>query len=510
VLGLAAALFFQRYLGVPDGLIFALIVVVCARYLGTGPALMASALSIIAIDITMLPPIGSVEFTHPETIAHLSVFLVLSLVINGATHSLKTAREHADALAQRTAQLLEVTTSLAKAELPRDVARVAVEQGSGVVGANVGVVAALTEGRVEVLDWGQWPADRAKAAQQLLVSGDGPLDEAMRSRRLVWVASRDELKARYPDVFDRDFYDVPAVAFLALPLMQGGHAIGGMLLGFPDKAALGADDHAYPRLLAHSVSNALVRARTFERERHDRHEAESLARTREEVLGVVAHDLRNPLGVAGSVLQLVAEPGLGSEQRDTLLATGTRAVRQMNRLIGDLLDVIRMETGHLALETDDVAAATIVHHAEEGVRHAAMEKGIALVCNEPDASIHLRADRERIAQVMSNLLGNAIKFTPKGGRVSVRAWRDGADVVFEVADTGPGVAPENQAHLFERFWQARRADQRGVGLGLAIAKGIVEAHGGRIWMLSTVGKGSRFLFSIPASQDVAASPARAS
>ena len=97
VLGLAATLFFERYLGVPDGLIFALVVVVCARYLGTGPALLVSALSIVAIDITMLPPLGSVEFTHPETITHLSVFLVLALVINGATHSLKVAREHADA-----------------------------------------------------------------------------------------------------------------------------------------------------------------------------------------------------------------------------------------------------------------------------------------------------------------------------------------------------------------------------------------------------------------------------
>jgi len=94
--------------------------------------------------------------------------------------------------------------------------------------------------------------------------------------------------------------------------------------------------------------------------------------------------------------------------------------------------------------------------------------------------------------------------------VSLRAWRDGPDAVFEVADTGPGVSPENQMHLFDSFWQARAADQRGVGLGLAIAKGIVEAHGGRIWVMSTVGHGSRFYFAIPALPAAASSSARAS
>ena len=95
------------------------------------------------------------------------------------------------------------------------------------------------------------------------------------------------------------------------------------------------------------------------------------------------------------------------------------------------------------------------------------------------------------------MLGNAIKFTPSGGRVSLKAWRDGDEVIFEVADTGPGISAEHQAHLFDRFWQANRADRRGVGLGLPITKGIVEAHGGRIWFASEVGKGSRFYVAIP-------------
>jgi signal transduction histidine kinase len=187
-----------------------------------------------------------------------------------------------------------------------------------------------------------------------------------------------------------------------------------------------------------------------------------------------------------------------------------RAVRQMGRLIGDLLDVMRIEAGRLALETEDVPASTVVTHAEENIRHAAQEKEIALSVELPDPSLYIRADRGRLSQVLDNLLGNAVKFTPSGGRVSLRAWRDGPDAVFEVADTGPGVSPENQEHLFDRFWQARAADQRGVGLGLPIAKGIVEAHGGRIWVMSTVGHGSRFYFAIPALPVAASSSARAS
>ena len=102
-----------------------------------------------------------------------------------------------------------------------------------------------------------------------------------------------------------------------------------------------------------------------------------------------------------------------------------------------------------------------------------------------------------MAQVFDNLLSNAIKFTPAGGRVSLRAWAEGDDAVLEVADTGPGISTEEQAHLFDRFWQARRADRRGVGLGLPIARGIVDAHGGRISVVSEMGKGSRFLVAIP-------------
>ena len=146
------------------------------------------------------------------------------------------------------------------------------------------------------------------------------------------------------------------------------------MLGFKDPSAVGAADHAFAGLLAQSVGNALARAKTFERERHDRRYAEMLSQAREEVLGIVAHDLRNPLGVAGAVLQVLAEPNLDESEREKLITSGTRAVHQMNRLIGDLLDVMRIESGRLALEMEDLRVAAVLTQAEESARHLAEEQ----------------------------------------------------------------------------------------------------------------------------------------
>ncbi|HEY9230312.1 MAG TPA: ATP-binding protein, partial [Gemmatimonadaceae bacterium] len=499
-IGIGIAFVLQRQLEISDGLIFAAVVAVCARYLGTGPSLFASALAVLAIDVMMLPPIGRVEFTHPETLAYLSVFVALAVIISGMTHSLRIARAQAEGLANRTKRLLDVTTALAEAELPRDVARVVMREGLEVVEASTGLIGVIAGrgGDCQVLDWRPVPAAENDPLPRIEQLGDGPVGEVLRRREPVVIASSEELRTRFPAAYERLEGDPRIQALKVLPLMHGDRLIGALSLGFSNSKAFGAVDPTFPQLFAQSVANALARALTFEQERAGRREAETLARTREEVLGVVAHDLRNPLGVAGGVLKMLEELELEPADREKLLATGTRAVNQMNRLIGDLLDAMRIEAGRLALEIEEITAASVLSQAEESVRHLAKDKDITLTVEEPDPSLLFRADRGRIVQVFANLLGNAIKFTPSGGRVTLRSRRDAEDIVFEVADNGPGVSPENQAHLFDRFWQARSADSRGVGLGLAISKGIVEAHGGRIWVLSTPGRGSRFFFALPA------------
>lgn len=184
-----------------------------------------------------------------------------------------------------------------------------------------------------------------------------------------------------------------------------------------------------------------------------------------------------------------------------------RAAHRMNRLIEDLLDVTSIEAGHLAIERARMSATQIVLDAVETQRAlaaaATLELALELEPNLPE----LCADHDRLCQLFENLIGNALKFTQPGGRVTVAAVALEDDVRFSVSDTGTGIADRDLPHLFDRFWQGRKAGRRGAGLGLPIAKGIVEAHGGHIWVDSQVGRGSTFYFTIPAAPHLEAGQA---
>jgi len=496
-LGYLVAELFERVGGVPDAMIFAATIAITARFFGIGPSLFASALSIVAIDYTILAPLHKLEFNHPEESADLFVFLVLSLVISGTTHSLRVARAGAEQLASRATRLLDVTTRLAEAELPADVARVMIGPGLEVAEAVTGMIGIVSGNELRVIER-RTTRRLGSLTPTLALDADTPLAEAMRRREPVWLESREQFRRQFPTAHERLLSDNEASAFLAMPLMHGDELVGGLVLGFRASSAFGATDQAFARLLAQSAGSALARACTLERERDGRLEAETMARARQDVLGVVAHDLRNPLGVVSSTVQMLAELELPAQERTKLLGAGKRAVTQMNRLIGDLLDIVRIDSGRLMLEIEDLAVATVIAHAEENVQHLADERNIALTVEQKDPELHAYMDRSRLVQVLGNLLGNAIKFTQPGGNVTLRSWRDGVDAVFEVSDDGPGISATDREHLFDKYWQARSTDRRGVGLGLAISRGIVEAHGGRLWVESEVGVGSQFFFTIPA------------
>ena len=188
-----------------------------------------------------------------------------------------------------------------------------------------------------------------------------------------------------------------------------------------------------------------------------------------------------------------------------MLEVGTRSARQMGRLIDDLLDLTRLETGKLSLDTTTLSTVTLLNEMAEALRPQAAEHDVTLSLDRV-VDLPVRADRARMGQALGNLVTNALKFTPARGRVSVGARRDDGMAIIEVADTGPGIPPQDQAHLFDRFWQARSNDGRGVGLGLTITRGIIEAHGGRIWVESEAGRGSRFCFSLPLAQGTQPAP----
>lgn len=169
----------------------------------------------------------------------------------------------------------------------------------------------------------------------------------------------------------------------------------------------------------------------------------------------------------------------------------------MNRLIEDLLDATRLERGRLSVDLSPVRLRAIVGEADTMLRPLADGRGIQFEVLCSDDSAFILGDPARILQVLSNLVGNALKFTPHGGRVELRARAEQEAALVQVEDTGPGIPRDEVPHLFNQFWQAHDADRRGVGLGLSIARGIVEAHGGRIWVESEPGSGSTFSFVIP-------------
>jgi signal transduction histidine kinase len=171
----------------------------------------------------------------------------------------------------------------------------------------------------------------------------------------------------------------------------------------------------------------------------------------------------------------------------------------MDRLIQDLLDVTRVETGRLVIEPEPVAVDALLDDALETLRPLLDEAGLTLAEDYAAGLPKVNADRQRVAQVLSNLVGNAIKATMRGGRVTIRARGSAEGVQVEVEDSGGGIAAEQLSHIFDRFWQSERSSirTRGAGLGLPIAKGIVEAHGGRMWVTSTPGVGTTVYFTLP-------------
>ncbi|HEU0053153.1 MAG TPA: HAMP domain-containing sensor histidine kinase, partial [Longimicrobium sp.] len=214
------------------------------------------------------------------------------------------------------------------------------------------------------------------------------------------------------------------------------------------------------------------------------------------------HDLRNPLNAVltgAAILDELGDPDRWTERERRQLHAIRNSAQQMASLIQDLVEVVAMEAGSRALVPERVEPEALLEGVAELYGEVAARQGIRLTAR-PASLPAVWADRGRLLQVFGNLLGNALKFTPAGGSVTLGGAAQGGSVRFFVADSGPGIPPEHLPRVFDRFWQARRGERGGVGLGLAIARGIVEAHGGRIWVESAPGSGSTFFFTVPVDQ----------
>lgn len=327
---------------------------------------------------------------------------------------------------------------------------------------------------------------------------DGPVRGVLETGEplLLEDVSQEVIEAAYPDG------DVPEsvrrklpISLLVAPLLARGRTLGSLSLVAAESGRR-YDEHdlVVAQNLANRAALAMDNARLYEKARR-------AVAARDEMLGVVSHDLRNPLNVIGAAAGLILDIPLPEEKKQEQLRTIKKSADRMNRLIQDLLDVTGIEAGRFSVERTPEDPEELLEEAHEMMEPLFSDGDVyldrePLPCPLPG----VYADRERILQVFSNLLGNALKFTPEGGRVSLGAApADDGLVRFFVEDTGHGIPEDDLPHLFDRFWSGHRSGdaREGTGLGLPIARGIVEVHGGAISVESEPGVGTRISFTIP-------------
>ena len=227
-------------------------------------------------------------------------------------------------------------------------------------------------------------------------------------------------------------------------------------------------------------------------------EAERATKSRDEILAVLAHDLRNPMQAILGAAALTAMTA-DEDTRRRQVAKIQRGIQEMERLVADLLDMARVDSGAFVIKGEPVDLPAVIRHVVDLSESQAAARNVLLRTEIGDAIPVVTGDAGRLIQLLSNLLGNATRFSPPNATIIIRAVRCSHGVEVSVKDSGPGIAAENVPRVFDRFWQGHGQSHAGVGLGLAICKGIVDAHGGRIWVVSKVGRGTTFYFEIPYS-----------
>jgi signal transduction histidine kinase len=421
-----------------------------------------------------------------------------------AEGALRESEARYRALAARTGRLYMLSAGLSEAVTLEAIAKVIVRQGRTVAGASAGSVALLVEGsQFETLHAEEYPGPILEMSRRFPADSGLCATAAVETRRPVYIESFERWQQLYPGSASMAA-DGGFASAAELPLLVEGSAIG--VLSFHFTAPVNFDE-GYRALLtsvAQHAAQAIDRARLYETAQRARTEAEAANRSKDDFLSIVSHELRTPLsavlGWAAMLRDYKLDPSRSSRAIEAIYSNATRQAH----LIDELLDVSRIVAGRAPLDLQDVDLAENVRGAVEAIMPAAEAKGVELSLEPLPADIRIVADPHRLEQVFLNLMGNAVKFTPAGGRVSVEATAGERSVQVRVVDTGRGIDPGFIPHVFERFRQADSTVVRsvgGLGLGLFIAHRLVAAHGGSIRAESEgEGAGAAFTVTLPAGR----------
>jgi signal transduction histidine kinase len=362
---------------------------------------------------------------------------------------------------------------------------------------------------------------RADGDDLLTVAGRGTLAPEPGSRIPMPSWLRDNNDKDQPRIFTTerpcgpiDSYQRGAaqrsLSVLVVPLCHKGEVIGALgIVSAGGRRQLGDSSIRFGRSLGDLAAVALHRAEALDQEQKARAEAERAVRTRDAVVSIVSHDLRNPLmailGSAELLLEMVRDDPQGTLHSQLHMLK--HAGETMTRLVRDLLDVTRLESGPLPVTKRRCNIVEVVNEVVGMFQAVGRTRRITVTCSAPKDVPPLLGDRDRLGQALSNLVGNAVKFTPDGSAVHVAVDVDSTVIRVSVHDTGAGIPEDQLPRLFDRFWQASREDSRGLGLGLTIVKAIIDAHGGTVTVESTLKKGSTFSLTFPRAEvDAAVRP----
>ncbi|CAN5461408.1 hypothetical protein BH10ACI1_BH10ACI1_23190 [soil metagenome] len=455
---------------------------------------------------------GVITFVNSESRNHTEADLALAedlanraaLAVDNA--KLFRAEQIIRQSAEKTSDLLKrlqaVSDSLSMALLPKDVAVAVIEQGIISIEAFAGAVVLLGEQKdeLQVVAAIGYPNEITDRWQHFGLNLNVPLAHCIREKTPVLLESISSYNKQYPTL-EATSELTGTKALAALPLIVEGKTIGALGFSFPSPQSFNIDDRAFLQSLAQQCAQALERARLFENEQKLRAEAEAVNRIKDEFLATVSHELRTPLNAIVGWSSMLVSNRLDPLSAAKAIESIERNAKSQTQIIEDLLDVSRIITGKIQLENSQVNLDSLIAFVVDSVRPTAETKRIALQTDIESEEIHILGDAERLKQVLWNLLTNAIKFTPKDGKVEVGLTRIESSVQITIKDNGQGINPQFLPFVFERFRQEDGTTTRnhgGLGLGLSIVRYLVEMHGGKVHAESDgEGKGSTFKVIFP-------------
>jgi two-component system sensor histidine kinase KdpD len=471
-----------RFLELADlVMIYLLGIVIVSTRRTRGPSIVASILSVAALDFFFVPPYLTFAVSDTQHFVTFAVMLIAGLLISGLTVRIQTQAEAAREREQRTAALFALSRELASTGGVDELLTTAVQHIAEVFRSKVAVLVATADGR-------------------LVPRGGGMGFEVESSEAAVarWVYEHRQAAGLGTST-------LPGASALWIPLVAPRGPVGALGLRPTDRHGFDAPEQLHQlETFANQTALAVERARLAEEAQETQVRMES-ERLRSSLLSSVSHDLRTPLAtITGSASALLEHGGtLGASAQRELLESIREEGERLNRLVQNLLEMTRLDSGALRLRRQ--------WHPLEEVIGAALERlqprlaGRRVTTRVPPDLPLVPIDDVLVEQVLINLLDNALKYTPAGSPIMIIATATDRAVTVEVADHGPGLAHGDEDRVFEKFFRGTPGAGRGAGLGLAICKGIVEAHGGRIWAQNLPEGGVAFLFTLPITETPPAS-----